>query len=262
MPSSYSLGRHFERFIDRLVRSGRYASASEVMRDSMRLLEQREQLREVKLEALRAEKQASTAALPGRSTWRRTRPKPARNEAPRAMPAEILWPPQARLDLIEIWNDIADDDEAAADRMLDRIDGILRMLSERPKAGRERTGACLGLRSFRPNLASMRDGLGVLVVYSSSDVPMMPKLAGRAHAVRCGHHENWTQSFFSDRILLKTTRSCHGHKRADRPHCHFSRKLRKSRYRGRYRSGIRPGLRSAPGGIYQTPSSGNRWAFR
>jgi antitoxin ParD1/3/4 len=153
MPSSYSLGRHFECFIDRLVRTGRYASASEVMRDSMRLLEQREQLREVKLEALRAEKQASTAALPGRSTWRRTRPKPARNEAPRAMPAEILWPPQARLDLIEIWNDIADDDEAAADRMLDRIDGILRMLSERPKAGRERTGACLGLRSFRPEFS-------------------------------------------------------------------------------------------------------------
>ncbi len=55
MPSSYTLGKHFERFIDTLVQSGRYASASEVMRDSLRLLEEREKLREAKLGALRRE---------------------------------------------------------------------------------------------------------------------------------------------------------------------------------------------------------------
>jgi antitoxin ParD1/3/4 len=53
MPSSYTLGRHYERFIKRLVDSGRYASASEVMRDSLRIMEEREKLREAKLEALR-----------------------------------------------------------------------------------------------------------------------------------------------------------------------------------------------------------------
>ena len=64
------------------------------------------------------------------------------------MPGDILRRPQARLDLIEIWTYIADDNEAAADRMLDRIEGILQMLSEQPKAGRERPELAPGLRSF------------------------------------------------------------------------------------------------------------------
>ena len=53
MPSSYTLGKHYERFVSSLVDSGRYASASEVMRDSLRLLEEREKMRESKLGALR-----------------------------------------------------------------------------------------------------------------------------------------------------------------------------------------------------------------
>jgi antitoxin ParD1/3/4 len=55
MASSYSVGKHFEDLIDDLVESGRYASASEVMREGLRLVEEREERRKAKLEALRAE---------------------------------------------------------------------------------------------------------------------------------------------------------------------------------------------------------------
>jgi antitoxin ParD1/3/4 len=47
--TSISLGDHFERFIARQIQNGRYGSASEVIRASLRLLEEREQ----NLEALR-----------------------------------------------------------------------------------------------------------------------------------------------------------------------------------------------------------------
>jgi antitoxin ParD1/3/4 len=55
MASSYSIGKHFEDLIDNLVESGRYATASEVMREGLRLVEEREERRQVKLEALREE---------------------------------------------------------------------------------------------------------------------------------------------------------------------------------------------------------------
>lgn len=44
---------HHESVIDRLVRSGRYQNASEVMREGLRLIEQREAQDAAKLEALR-----------------------------------------------------------------------------------------------------------------------------------------------------------------------------------------------------------------
>lgn len=55
MTSSYSIGKHFEDLINNLVESGRYATASEVMREGLRLVEEREERRQVKLEALREE---------------------------------------------------------------------------------------------------------------------------------------------------------------------------------------------------------------
>jgi antitoxin ParD1/3/4 len=55
MATSYSIGKHFEGFIESLIESGRYSTASEVMRDGLRMIEEREQRRTAKLEALRAE---------------------------------------------------------------------------------------------------------------------------------------------------------------------------------------------------------------
>ncbi len=47
--TSFNLGDHFEQFISTQIKSGRYGNASEVVRASLRTMEQEEQ----KLEALR-----------------------------------------------------------------------------------------------------------------------------------------------------------------------------------------------------------------
>lgn len=52
MPSSYTLGEHFESFVKQQVEGGRYNNASEVIRSALRLMEEREQERKGKLVAL------------------------------------------------------------------------------------------------------------------------------------------------------------------------------------------------------------------
>jgi len=42
MPSSYSLGARFEKMMDDLIASGRYNSKSEILRDGLRVVEERE----------------------------------------------------------------------------------------------------------------------------------------------------------------------------------------------------------------------------
>ncbi|HVH76533.1 MAG TPA: type II toxin-antitoxin system ParD family antitoxin [Stellaceae bacterium] len=53
MPSSYTLGGRFEALVKELVQSGRYNNASEVVREGLRLLEDRERQREIKIAELR-----------------------------------------------------------------------------------------------------------------------------------------------------------------------------------------------------------------
>ena len=64
------------------------------------------------------------------------------------MAREIVRTKRARLDLIEVWQFIADDNEAAADRFLDRIDIVLAMLRDNPLAGRKRPELAPEIRSF------------------------------------------------------------------------------------------------------------------
>lgn len=55
MPTrNVNLTEHFDRFIDARITSGRFSNASEVVREGLRLLEQREQEDKAKLEWLRA----------------------------------------------------------------------------------------------------------------------------------------------------------------------------------------------------------------
>jgi antitoxin ParD1/3/4 len=55
MPSSYTIGGHFENFIKEQVEGGSYASASEVIRDGLRLLEEDQKRRQAVIDGLRGE---------------------------------------------------------------------------------------------------------------------------------------------------------------------------------------------------------------
>jgi antitoxin ParD1/3/4 len=50
-----SLTHELEKFVQQKVKSGRYLSASEVIRDALRLLEERDMQRQIRIEKLRQE---------------------------------------------------------------------------------------------------------------------------------------------------------------------------------------------------------------
>ena len=60
----------------------------------------------------------------------------------------VMRRPLAETDLLEIWDYIADDSLAAADRWVDRIDEQLSLLAAQPKIGRSRDELAPGMRSF------------------------------------------------------------------------------------------------------------------
>lgn len=65
MPSSYAIGDHFEQFIKTQIESGRYSNASEIVRDALRLLEEREQLHQLQFERLKQQIQQGIDSGPG-----------------------------------------------------------------------------------------------------------------------------------------------------------------------------------------------------
>ena len=67
MPSSYAIGEHFEQFIKKQIERGRYASASEVVRDALRLLEEEQERRAAALKVLREEVRKGLDSGRGRS---------------------------------------------------------------------------------------------------------------------------------------------------------------------------------------------------
>jgi antitoxin ParD1/3/4 len=53
MARSFTLGDHFDHFIDAQLESGRFNNASEIVRAGLRLLEEQEQLRQLRVEDIR-----------------------------------------------------------------------------------------------------------------------------------------------------------------------------------------------------------------
>lgn len=61
--ANVSLTKHQEQFIQKKVKSGRYLSTSEVVREGLRLLEEEDHLRDERLKALRSDIAVGTRQL-------------------------------------------------------------------------------------------------------------------------------------------------------------------------------------------------------
>jgi antitoxin ParD1/3/4 len=78
MPRSFALGEHFERLIKEQVRSGRFNNASEVVRAGLRLLQDQEQERALRLQELR--ERIAEGRRSGAPRARRPSARPARGQ--------------------------------------------------------------------------------------------------------------------------------------------------------------------------------------
>ena len=65
MPSSYALGPRFEAMMTELIKSGRYNSKSEILRDGLRMVEERETKFLSELEELREAVRLGAESGPG-----------------------------------------------------------------------------------------------------------------------------------------------------------------------------------------------------
>lgn len=81
-----SLTKELEQLVNQKVKTGRYLSASEVIREALRLLEDHDRMRELKLEDLRREIRKgldSGPPIPGEQVFKEIRRKIAAKRRPR-----------------------------------------------------------------------------------------------------------------------------------------------------------------------------------
>lgn len=90
--------------------------------------------------------------------------------------AHVSHRPQAALDILDIWDHIAEDNPGAADRWVDQIDATFELLATQPLMGRARPELADDLRShpFRRYVIfylPLKDGIDVVrVLHSARDV--------------------------------------------------------------------------------------------
>ena len=98
----------------------------------------------------------------------------------------VMRRPLAQTDNLEIWDFIADDSVAAADRWVDHLDDQFRLLATQPIMGRAREELSPGVRSFPIGRYSSPGGLAVSAAPTVFNPP-------RAHADTI-NHRNITHS--------------------------------------------------------------------
>jgi toxin ParE1/3/4 len=163
MGMNVNLTPQLEAIVQQKISSGLYASASEVVREALRLMSEKDSLHLAKLEQLRADIRAGIES--GTSTA----------FGVTAMP-QVTRRPLAAQDIAEIWEFIADDSFEQADAWVDRLEATLKLLATQPKMGRARNDLYLTLRSFPFGryivfYSGLADGIDVVrVLHSARDV--------------------------------------------------------------------------------------------
>jgi toxin ParE1/3/4 len=91
----------------------------------------------------------------------------------------VMQRPLAEVDILEIWDYIADDSLAAADRWVDHIDEQFRLLAAQPLMGKSRDELAPGMRSFPVGryvvfYAPLDDGIDVVrVLHGARDIEVI-----------------------------------------------------------------------------------------
>ena len=152
MGMNVNLTPQLEDLVRAKVSSGMYASASEVVREALRLMQEQDQLREAKLEELRKDIHRGLESGPSQD-WNATEVKAAararrKSTTGAARKARVTRRPQAAVDILDIWDFIAEDSMLDADLWVDSLDEKLRLWSTQPQVGRMRAELVPELRSM------------------------------------------------------------------------------------------------------------------